>query len=153
VLRKDDAMADADAWPHEDPTFDQVHSAVVTLFERSHQFVLCDRCTVRCEQSPAAHALISICIRPCELGSHCAGQHPRVVQPSVQLRSLLLYQRLDAELPVTLGQGWGSAKKPVIALLRAYPGRSRRSDACWSRTGTGQCTGTGRSESLRRLAV
>ena len=53
----------------------------------------------------------------------------------------------------TLGQGWGSAQKPVIALLRAYLGRSRRSDACWSRTGTGQCTGTGRSESLRRLAV
>eukprot|EP01046_Picozoa_sp_COSAG06_P028072 COSAG06_NODE_2508_length_6744_cov_2.590642_5_plen_233_part_00 len=53
----------------------------------------------------------------------------------------------------TLGQGWGSAKKPVIALLRAYPGRSRRSDACWSRTGTGQCTGTGCSERLRRLAV
>ena len=54
---------------------------------------------------------------------------------------------------VTLGQGWGSAQKPVIALLRAYLGRSRRSDACWSRTGTGQCTGTGRSESLRRLAI
>jgi hypothetical protein len=62
-------------------------------------------------------------------------------------------KRAEPHSQRTLGQGWGSAQKPVIALLRAYLGRSRRSDAYWSRTGTGQCTGTGRSESLRRLAV